>query len=176
MHQFRGITLAETERENLSRRGIHGREARHQRVHIYTGGSPPCNGSARSYGRLVLWVSAVLLPWPSRAPPTREVCMSPWGSGCQCRFSSPRPRWLSPRSRRSSTSLRCVTPPCSTPSPPGSATQVMLDGKCCFPNTLNTKAFCATSFCNSITCVALPTDRVWSLREVLMFRVPPWPQ
>ena len=38
------------------------------------------------------WVSAVLRPWPSRAPPTREGCMSPWGSGCPCRCSSPRRR------------------------------------------------------------------------------------
>ena len=52
VHRFRGITLAKTGRENLSRRGMDGREARHQRVHIYTGGSTPCNGSTRSDGRL----------------------------------------------------------------------------------------------------------------------------
>src|SRR5262245_28545826 len=33
-HRFRGITLAKTGRENLSRRGRDGREAQHQRVHI----------------------------------------------------------------------------------------------------------------------------------------------
>src|SRR5215510_15522687 len=103
MPRFRGITLAKIERENLSRRGIYGREVQHHRVHIHTGGSPPCNGSARSYGRLVSWVSALLLPSPCHAPPTRVGSMSPWGSGCQCRLSSPRPRWLSPHSRRSST-------------------------------------------------------------------------
>ena len=55
-------------------------------------------------------LAALALPRPA----TREVCMSPWGSGCQCRFSSPRPRWLSPRSRRSST-LLC--PSMSNPRP-----------------------------------------------------------
>jgi hypothetical protein len=39
----------------------------------------------------------------------------------------------------------------------GSATQVMLDGKCFFHKALKTKSFCAGSFCNSITCVALPS-------------------
>src|SRR5262245_10412569 len=42
----------------------------------------------------------------------------------------------------------------STPSNVLDDYQVMLEGKCCFHNALNTKAIYAESFCNSITCVA----------------------
>jgi len=113
-HRFHDITLAMTVRENLNRRGRDGREARHQRVHILTGGSPPCNESTYSYGPWVSWEFAGLLPWPSRAPPTRKACMSPWGSDCQSPWSSLRSRWWSPRSRQSSTPCH---PSMSNPQP-----------------------------------------------------------
>ena len=55
-------------------------------------------------------LAALALPRPAHAGGVHVAV----GFGCPCRFSSPRPRWLSPRSRRSSTPRR---PSMSNPRP-----------------------------------------------------------